>query len=321
MSRENGKKHSIRILLNGKAAASMELRESVQALRDKGVGVEVRVTWEKGDAIRLVREAAAEDVRRIVAAGGDGTLHEIVNGLMALPPSQRPELAILPMGTANDFARSCTLPLVIDEALRLAVEGTVVPVDVGSVNEHYFLNVASSGFGAEVTAATPPELKRFLGGASYALMGLVLSLNLQPHDGEVTLPGDRRVSGDAILVGAVGNGRQAGGGVSLTPKAYIDDGLLDLLFIRQFPVTDLGTVIQELSVLPADGHYVGYLQSPWFEFDHHHPITVNLDGESYSFKQGRAEVVPAALRLVLPPECPLLVRNRPIPGRETRAGL
>jgi lipid kinase YegS len=308
---ETGKmRHPVRILLNGKSAASMELRASVQGLRESGDSVEVRVTWEQGDAVRLVREAAAEKVQRIVAAGGDGTLHETVNGLMALALEDRPELALLPMGTANDFAKSCTVPLLIDEALELAIAGNCVPVDVGAVNEHYFLNVASSGFGAEVTAATPPELKRFLGGASYALMGLVLSLNLQPHDGEVTLPGDRRVSGDAILVGAVGNGRQAGGGVSLTPKAFIDDGLLDLLFIRQFPVTDLGTVIQELSVLPADGQYVGYLQSPWFEFNHTHAITVNLDGESYSFKQGRAEIVPSALRMVLPPDCPLLVKNR-----------
>ena len=304
---------AIRILLNGKSAASVELRETVEALRREGNTVEVRVTWEQGDAVRLVREAAAENVSRVVAAGGDGTLHEVVNGLMALPAEQRPQLAILPMGTANDFARSSGLPLTVDEALRFALAGSPVPVDVGAVNDKFFLNVASSGFGAEVTAATPPELKRFLGGASYALMGLVLSLNLQPHDAEVSLPGTR-VSGNAILVGAVGNGRQAGGGISLTPRAFIDDGLLDLLFIRQFPVTDLGTVIQELSTLPKDGQYVGYLQSPWFEFDHRNPIKVNLDGESYTLKQGRAEVRSRALHLVLPPDSPLLVRNRPLAG-------
>ncbi|HEB68503.1 MAG TPA: lipid kinase YegS [Desulfobulbus sp.] len=300
----------IRIILNGKSADSAELREAVYTQRQKSISIDVRVTWEQGDAARFVQEACRQGVKKIISAGGDGTLHEVVNALCTCESaSDRPLLGIIPMGTANDFAGSCNLPRLPADALHLAVTSGAVPIDVIQINDRYLLNVATSGFGAEVTVATPPELKRFLGGASYALMGIILSMNLQPHDGEILLPNSKKYKG-AVLVGAVGNGRQAGGGIPLTPKAYIDDGLLDLLYIRRFPLTDLGTVIQELSSLPSEGKYVGYIQTPWFEFDHLHPINVNLDGESYSFKKGRAELIPGALQVILPMNCPLLVANR-----------
>jgi lipid kinase YegS len=302
---------STRIIVNGKVADSPELRASVHRLRGQNHCVDVRVTWEQGDVERFVHEACREGVDTLVVAGGDGSLHEVVNALLRYSrTSDRPRLGIVPMGTANDFAKSCGLPLFIDQALKLAVTGASVSIDVISIDSRYFINVASSGFGAEVTASTPSELKRFLGGASYALMGLILSMNLQPHEGKIILPNSEIREG-SILVGAVGNGRQAGGGINLTSRAYLNDGLLDLFFVRQFPLKELGTVIQELSVLPEDGQYIGYIQAPWVEFDHLHPINVNLDGESYTIKKGRAEVVPAALQVVLPTDCPLLVRNRP----------
>jgi lipid kinase YegS len=300
----------IRLLLNGKAADSPELRESVAALRrTSSIDLQIRVTWEKGDALRFVSEAVQDGARRVIAAGGDGTLHEVVNGLAAVERKHRPILGIIPMGTANDFARSCLLPDEVNTALKFAVTGSSVDIDIIKVNEHFFINVATSGFGAEVTASTPPELKRFLGGASYALMGIILSLNLQPHDGEMHLPGASSHKG-SILVGAVGNGRQAGGGITLTPRAFIDDGLVDVLYVRQFPLSELGLVLQELSSLPAEGKYVGYVQTPWFDFEHPHPISVNLDGEACQFQNGRVRVHPAALPVVLPDNCPLLVRNR-----------
>lgn len=301
----------MRLIVNGKSAASVELRESVVSLRQElSLDLQVRVTWEKGDAIRFVEEAVQDGVQRIIAAGGDGTLHEIVNGLVRMAEKTRPVLGIVPMGTANDFAKSCLLPLETARALRLAVTGHSLPIDIIQVNDLFFINLATSGFGAEVTASTPPELKRFLGGASYALMGIILSLNLQPHDGEMHLPGSTSHKG-AILVGAVGNGRQAGGGIALTPKAYLDDGLVDVLYVRQFPVAELGLVLQELSALPEEGKYVGYVQTPWFDFEHPHPISVNLDGEAYQLQNGRVSVLPGALEVVVPDNCPLLTKNKP----------
>ena len=299
-----------RILLNGKSAASIELRDTVYTLREQGFTIDVRITWEQQDIPRFVQEACDDGIERLIAAGGDGTIHETVNALMACKTDDTvlPSLAVIPMGTANDFANSCALPLTISGALNFAVSAKSCPVDIIQVNQHYYLNLASSGFGAAVTASTPPELKRILGGAAYSLMGVIMALNLKPHDGHLSLPDNKKYTG-SILVAAIGNGRQAGGGRILTPRAYIDDGLLDILLIRHFPVSDFGLVLQELSELPQDGRYVSYIQTPWFDFSHQQAINVNLDGEPYKFKDGRAKIIPHALKLILPSDCPLLTQS------------
>src|SRR5437016_14045998 len=106
------------------------------------------------------------------------------------------------------------------------MEGKAAPIDIGKANEHWFLNAASIGFGAEITATTPPELKNLLGPAAYAVMGAVLAMNVHHYRGKLTLP-DREIAGSGP-VAIIGNGRQAGGGVQVTPRAPFDAGLLDL---------------------------------------------------------------------------------------------
>ncbi len=301
------KSSDIRILLNGKSSSSIELRKTVYALREQGYCIDVRITWEQDDITRFVQEACHDGIERLIAAGGDGTIHEIVNALMKQQDNYRlPSVGIIPMGTANDFAKSCQLPLTISGALNFAVTGPIFPVDVIQINQSYFLNLATSGFGAEVTAATRPELKRILGGAAYSLMGVIMALNLKPHEGELILPDGINHQG-AVLVAAIGNGQQAGGGKVLTPKACINDGLLDILLIRHFPLTEFGIVLQELSELPGEGRYVSYIQTPWVEFSHQKEISVNLDGEPHLFKDGRVEVKAKALNAILPKNCPLLL--------------
>ena len=99
----------IRILLNGKKAALDPVRDAIYRARADGP-VEVRTTWEKGDVHRLVQEALAEGCKRLVAGGGDGTVKEVTDALMHLQQEDRPEVAILPLGTANDFATACGIP-------------------------------------------------------------------------------------------------------------------------------------------------------------------------------------------------------------------
>ena len=294
----------IRVILNGKRALDEEFRDAVMQLRSEGFRVEVRVTWEYGDIIRFVKEAAEEGVRRVVVAGGDGSLNEAVNGLMALDEAVRPELAILPMGTANDFATAADLPELPLEALRLAIEGTARRVDAVQANERYFINVASSGFGAQVVADTPPSLKNFLGGGAYTLSAVIKALNYTSHEGRLVAD-DIEIEGRSIA-GVVCNGRQAGGGQMLAPYAYIDDGLLDIVVILEFPMTDLGEVIAELLDYEHSGVYVKRFQKRWVESIPFQKTSVNLDGEPYEAERIRFEVVPSAIALVLPKHCPLL---------------
>jgi lipid kinase YegS len=248
--------------------------------------------------------AEAGEVDLVIAAGGDGTLNEVVHGLMDLPMAARPALGVVPLGTANDFAKGCGIPLDPDEALALCMEGTAAPVDVGKANEHWFLNAATIGFGAEITATTPPELKHLLGPAAYAVMGAILATNLHHYRGRLTLP-DREITGSGP-VAVVGNGRQAGGGLQVTPRARVDDGLLDIFTVRDIPALALLTAARELQELSPDGEYINYWQTPWAEVHTEEAIPVNLDGEPMQFSSVRYEAVPRAIRFIVPPNCPLL---------------
>jgi len=295
----------VQLILNGKAAGNDALKTAVARQRAIGHTIEIRVTSEKGDARRFVAETGEVDL--LIAAGGDGTLNEVVHGLMDLSEVARPVLGVVPLGTANDFATGCGIPHDPEEALALCMEGEGVPVDVGKANKHWFLNAASIGFGAEITATTPPELKNLLGPAAYAVMGAILAMNVRHYRGRLTLP-DREIAGSGP-VAIVGNGRQAGGGVQVTPSARVDDGLLDVLAVREIPALALLTAARELQELSPDGEYISYWQTPWAEVHTEDAIPVNLDGEPAQFSSVRYEAVPSAMRLIVPPNCRLLSRN------------
>src|SRR5437762_11665318 len=218
----NPKSRRVRLIVNGKVARNEALRIAVLGQREVGHSIEVRVTWEKGDAQRFASEAGEVDL--LITAGGDGTLNEVVHGLMGLPRKARPVFGLVPLGTANDFATGCGIPRDPETALTLCLEGEAVPIDVGKANERWFLNVASAGFGAEVTATTSPELKRLLGPAAYTVMGAILAVNVHQYRGRLTLP-DHEITGSGP-VAIVGNGRQTGGGIQVDPRSCIDDGWL-----------------------------------------------------------------------------------------------
>ncbi|CNE91783.1 lipid kinase [Yersinia enterocolitica] len=290
------------LILNGKEAGNQDVRNAVRNLRDEGVILHVRVTWEQGDAKRYVDEAAVLAVETIIAGGGDGTINEVASALMALPESNRPSLGILPLGTANDFATSCSIPLQIDNALQLAVKGRAVAIDLAQVNDkHYFINMATGGFGTRITTETPEKLKAVLGGASYFIHGLMRMDTIKADSCEIRGPGFEW-SGDALVIG-IGNGRQAGGGQPLCPDALINDGLLQLrLLIAEELLPALLT-----SVFSGEKNKnVIETTLPWLEITAPHDITFNLDGEPLSGKNFRIEVIPNAIQCRLPPNCELL---------------
>jgi lipid kinase YegS len=293
----------VHLILNGKVAGNDALRAAVDRQRAAGHRIEVRVTWEMGDARRFASEADKVDL--LIAAGGDGTLNEVLHGLMDFSEATRPILGIVPLGTANDFATGCGIPRDPMEALALCMKGEAVPIDVGKANDHWFINAASSGFGAEITATTSPELKRLLGPAAYTVMGAILAINLHHyHQGKLILPGREIIGSGPVAI--VGNGRQTGGGLQVAPRACIDDGLLDVLVVRQILPTALLAAARELQQLSPDGEYISYWQTPWLEVHPEEAIPVNLDGEPLRFSTVRYEAVPTAISLIVPPNCPLL---------------
>ncbi|QLF91762.1 lipid kinase YegS [Pseudomonas sp. ABC1] len=292
------------LILHGKQALNEDVRHAVARWRETHGGPQslaVRVTWEGGDARRLVHEAVAQGYGRIIAGGGDGTVREVAGAI--LEGGHAVSLAVLPLGTANDFARAAGVPLQPAQALAL-LDRAAVPVDVGEFGEgDFFLNMATGGFGSNVTANTPEDLKKVLGGGAYLLSGLSRFSELNAAHGRFRGP-DFHWEGDFLAMG-VGNGRQAGGGQALCPEALIDDGLLDLCIVPapEDTVATLGALLSG-SFLGVESISVG-ARLPWLEIELDDTLDLNLDGEPLTAKTLRFGVRPGALRMHLPPSCPL----------------
>jgi lipid kinase YegS len=289
------------LILHGKQAQNEEVRAAVLALREQGWQLAVRLTWEGGDAARLVGEALAAGYSTLIAGGGDGTLREVAEA-MVLAASDAAQ-ALLPLGTANDFARAAGIPLLPAEALALlALE--LQQIDLGEVDGQLFLNMATGGFGSKVTANTPEELKKLLGGAAYFLTGLTRFSEVHSAFGRFRGPGFAW-EGDFLALG-IGNGRQAGGGHVLCPQARIDDGQLDICIVPapQDLVGTLGTLLSG-GILGLEAVSLG-ARLPWLEIEAPEGLDINLDGEPLESRHLRFSARAQALRLHLPADSPLL---------------
>jgi lipid kinase YegS len=289
------------LILHGKQAQNEEVRAAVLALRERGWQLAVRLTWEGGDAARLVQEALAAGYPTLIAGGGDGTLREVAEAL-ALAGGQA-SLALLPLGTANDFCRAAGIPLLPAEALAL-LECEPRPIDLGEVDGQLFLNMATGGFGSRVTANTSEELKKLLGGAAYFLTGLSRFAEVHSAFGRFGGPGFTW-EGDFLALG-IGNGRQAGGGHVLCPQAQVNDGLLDVCIVpaSQDVVGTLGTLLSG-GILGLEAVSVS-ARLPWLEVEAPEGLDINLDGEPLESRHLRFAARPGALRVHLPDSSPLL---------------
>ncbi|KXG83748.1 lipid kinase YegS [Pseudomonas mosselii] len=286
------------LILHGKQAGNEEVRAAVGQLRERGWTLDVRLTWEGGDAQRLVGEALAAGYGQVVAGGGDGTLRDVAEA-MGLAATQA-SLALLPLGTANDFARAAGVPLEPQAALDL-LEVPARPIDLGRVGDQLFLNMATGGFGSQVTANTSEDLKKVLGAAAYLFTGLSRFSELQAASVELQGPGFQW-QGELLALG-IGNGRQAGGGHVLCPEAMVDDGLLDIGILPA--PQEVAGALRDL--LAGDGLFVR-ARLPWVEIKGAQGLDMNLDGEPLQATSLRFEAMPQALRVHLPAGSPLLSR-------------
>ncbi|MCJ2376648.1 lipid kinase YegS [Vibrio sp. ZSDZ34] len=298
-----------RLLLNGKKASQESIRQAVHCLRDEGFDLEVRTTWEAGDIARLVTEASQEHCQRVIAGGGDGTVNEVVDAIMQTG-QQDIDIAILPLGTANDFATACSIPTQSPyDALKLALNGQAHPVDCVKANSRYFINIAAAGFGAQVTANTPFALKNFLGGGAYTLSGLVQAINFRPFEGDAFYDGLQVAS--RVVIGAICNGRMAGGGQQLSPRALINDGLIEVVSLEEFEPSDIPQVIDELM---QEEHFTGQFvkrnQVKSIRWQSKDVMPINLDGEPIQTRDITFTVMPSAIKLVLPNSCGILGAGR-----------
>ena len=290
----------VRILLHGKSCADERLREAVRKARKRGHRVEVRVMWEATDTERLVshaiRAARKGKIDCIAAGGGDGTVSRVFAAVhtTGLPPGC--SLAVIPLGTGNDFARSADVPADdIEAALDIALSAAPRPIDAGQLDGRMFVNLVSGGFGSRVTVETNPGLKERLGGLAYAITGIARFLELSACRGRFRAEGFEW-EGDFLAL-AIGNGSSAGGGVPLCPEALLDDGLLDLTIVQTLDSTERQEAFSHLLHEGAAGLLSAMVtaRSPWVEFESDEDLHVNLDGEPLVLRSFRVEVLPGAL--------------------------
>jgi lipid kinase YegS len=261
-------------VMHGARAERPSLRHVVHWVREKGHRVDARVSWERGDAVRFAEEAVAAGADAVVAVGGDGTVNEVVNGLSG---SATP-LGIIPVGTANDFARQAGIPSDPDHAMDIVLRSAPVRVDTAELNGRRFLNVSTGGVGAEATAETGAEAKEALGSVAYAFTGMRKLRTLRPRRATFAGP-DFEYRGDFLLF-AVGNARLTGGGTAITPRASVVDGLLDLCIVRGMPRGDFARLLLRIKRGEHVGHEsVVYAQLPRLTIESAQSISVNVDGE------------------------------------------
>lgn len=262
------------LIIHGLRAGLPELRHLVDWVRAKGHRVTPHVTWEAGDAAAFARGAAERGVDAVIAAGGDGTVNEVLNGLSGLDVP----LGIIPIGTANDFARQAGIPLDADHAMDVILRRPPVRIDTLEMNGRRFLNVSTGGVGAEATAETPADAKESLGMLAYAITGARKLRELTAHRVSVRAPGFEH-EGEFLLF-AVGNGRVTGGGSALTPRATVTDGLLDFCLIEGMPRAEFARLALRIrNGEHLDHPAVHYAQLPEVTIEGEEPISVNVDGE------------------------------------------
>jgi diacylglycerol kinase (ATP) len=267
------RKHIV-FAVHGARANRPDFRTTVGWVRERGHYTDVRVTFERGDAERIAREAAAAGADVVVAVGGDGTVNEVVNGL----DGYETPLGVLPLGTANDFARQAGIPANVDHAMDVILVRNPVLIDTASLNGRRFLNVSTGGIGAEATAATPLQAKAALGQLAYAITG-IRKLAYFETKHAVFRSGGFVLECD-FLIFAVGSGLASGGGRLVTPHASTTDGMIDLCIVERMPRREFARTVLRL----RHGEHVGedgvhYVRLHDLTIEGKSPISVNVDGE------------------------------------------
>lgn len=291
------------IIFNPTAGQSDSLVREIKAAAgvwtNQGWRVEIRATGGPGDGTRLAREAAAAHYDVVMAAGGDGTINEVINGLAGSTTA----LGSLPLGTMNVWARELGLPLQPRAAAAALLESKVRSIDLGRANERYFLLMAGIGFDAAITAGVRYEEKRRLGALAYVFRGLEMALRIRGTRARVILDG-KSIKGRVLMV-VIGNSQLYGGLVKITHRATIDDGLLDICVIRgnnfASALLHFVSIVRRRHSLNPD---IKYYRARTVQVIAQPSLPVQVDGDSIGHTPMTFEVVPKALKALMPAQLP-----------------
>jgi diacylglycerol kinase (ATP) len=261
---------------SGREEMRRRLPDILQRLEGYGFETSTHATIGAGDAILAAAEAARRKFDIVIAAGGDGTLNEVVSGLAEA--DERPPLGILPLGTTNDLARALRIPRVWDAAIDIIARGEVMAMDVGRMNQRYFVNIAGGGSLTELTYEVPSKMKTMLGQLAYYMKGFEKLPRFRPF--RMRLHSKEMELNEQLMLFFVANSRSVGGFEKLLPEAKLDDGWMDVLLLRRCHIRDFirlatiaarGEKIQDPLVVQFRTQHL-IIESPDY-------VQLNLDGE------------------------------------------
>lgn len=277
-----------------------------QCLQVQGLAVEARLSQTPDEGEQLAREAVQRGVQRVVVAGGDGTINRVLQGLAG----SAVELAIIPLGTGNILAHHLGLrENDLDYACRVAATGQVRTIDLGRLDDHYFVVTAGAGLDAEISLGVDPFWKRRVGKLAFMTEFLRAMVQQEPHIYTVRL-GDREIKGPMWGL-MICNTNTYSWRIRPAPQAREDDGLLDVVFIHRQGFLDLLDLATRMFFEgeTAEGHPTAtVLRVGEMYLSSDPPVPWQIDGEVMGQTPVRVQAVPGALRLVVPGE------DRGLPG-------
>ncbi len=284
--------------ISGKGKAAAVAEQSLQRLTAEGYTGRLELTTQSGDANRIAQEAIENGLHWIIACGGDGTIHEVVNAI-----GEKPDviLGVLPCGKGNDFAEALKIPTKPIEAIKVLLAGATRQVDLGKIGDYYFDTIVTCGYDAEVSRRVTEEGTPFSGTAAYVYTAITTLFRYRSPT--VRLEGDFGSYEGKILLTATGITSSYGGGMKIVPEAVIDDGLFNVCIIEPVPHR---TVLRLLFTLFWGGHAghpaVQMHRTKSLTIETDPPILLYADGERICYTPATVEIVEHGLTVIAPPE-------------------
>ncbi len=282
-----------------------QIQDTLVYLRERGWQVELKLTKQAGDGRYLAKEAVRQQCDVLIAVGGDGTINEVIQELAGSETA----LGVLPSGTVNVWAREIGIPLTNHGAREVLVSGQIRRIDLGQVNQRYFLLMCSLGFDAEVAHTIEQQRSKRFGILKYIVLGTWLGLGYSSFTAFLQV-GQRTIRMRSLQV-IFGNTQLYAGAIRITWRARCDDGLLDFCVVRNQNIFGrISVLIDFLLRRKGRQQWVRYEAAKEIKLHTSRPVAIQVDGdpEGHTSKRGFPatviRVAPGALKVLVPQELP-----------------
>jgi diacylglycerol kinase (ATP) len=302
--RASGENMKICIVINPYARkVDDEMIREVETATGRLGTVSIRTTEKQGEALKLAQQASEDGVDLVIAAGGDGTINEVVNGLAR--DFGRTKLGILPLGTGNDFARSINIPGDIDAAIDIILSARFSQVDVVRVvsdTTRHFINMSAGGFSGQVDENLTDEMKASWGPMAYLRSGLETLPDLTAYETRLRFEEEEHQEMDTYNI-IVANARYIGGGIPIAPHALLDDGLMDVIIVPVASMAQLVVLVPQILLgQHMDSRSIMFRRAKKLSIHSKPGMWINVDGELIGKEPISFEVLPRALNVITGPE-------------------